>query len=205
MASKLENLPDKFLHKFINPLLEGYNRPIDYISNLLGYNDTERELLKEKFKPTGLLDDAFEDSDFIAALCRENWSALKSSEPLQEPLDRPNLGKYKISMRVSISKYGVEWWRVNLSSYNPSNCKLIAETMHSEGLLEYWEGNMIDEDIHDSDTHDVSIEDVELIKESKNKKPLVEGVSNIIENKSLDDLFKMRLQIEEEILLRLKK
>jgi hypothetical protein len=75
----------------------------------------------------------------------------------------------------------------------------------SNGELEYWEGEMVDEDIHDSETNDVQIYDVSFIHESKNKKPLVEGVSNIIESKSLDDLFKMRHLIEEEILLRLKK
>ena len=75
----------------------------------------------------------------------------------------------------------------------------------SNGELDYWEGEMVDEDTHDSDITDVEIHDVRFINESKNKKPLVEGVSNIIESKSLDDLFKMRYLIEEEILLRLKK
>jgi hypothetical protein len=64
---------------------------------------------------------------------------------------------------------------------------------------------MTDEDVHDSDSHDITVWDVTLMNESKNKKPLVEGVSNIIESKSLDDLFKMKHLIEEEILLRLKK
>lgn len=205
MASKLENLPDKVLHKLINPMLDGYNSSIGYVRDLLDDNDSEREILKDKFKPTGLVDDTYEDADFIAALCKENWDALKSTEPLTQPLKRPKFGKYKVEVKVSLSKYGNEWWNVNTESYSRENCEIISRTKMSNGELDYWEGNMVDEDIHDSDTHDVEIYDVTLIKESKNKKPLVEGVSNIIESKSLDDLFKMRHLIEEEILLRLKK
>lgn len=205
MASKLENLPDKVLHRLINPLLDGYNSSIGYVRDLLDDNDSEREILKDKFKPTGLVDDTYDDADFIAALCKENWDALKSTEPLTQPLKRPKFGKYKVEVKVSLSKYGNEWWNVNTESYSRENCEIISRTKMSNGELDYWEGNMVDEDIHESDTHDVEIYDVTLIKESKNKKPLVEGVSNIIESKSLDDLFKMRHLIEEEILLRLKK
>ena len=205
MASKLENLPDKVLHRLINPLLDGYNSHIGYVRDLLDDNDSEREILEDKFKPTGLVDDIFEDADFIAALCKENWDALKSTEPLTQPLERPKFGKYKVEVRVSINKYATEWWNLNFESYSRENCVNISKTKLANGELDYWEGNMIDEDIHDTDTNDVEIYDVTLIKESKNKKPLVEGVSNIIESKSLDDLFKMRLQIEQEILLRLKK
>lgn len=205
MASKLENLPDKVLHRLINPLLDGYNSPIGYVRDLLDDNYSEREILKDKFKPTGLVDDIFEDADFIAALCKENWDILKSTEPLTEPLKRPKFGKYKVEIRVSVNKYASEWWNVNTESYSRENCDFISRTKLSNGDLEYWEGNLIDEDVHDSDTTDIEIYDITLIKESKNKKPLVEGVSNIIESKSLDDLFKMRHLIEEEILLRLKK
>ena len=112
---------------------------------------------------------------------------------------------YKVEIRASINKYATEWWNLNLKSYSRENCVDISKTKLSNGELYYWEGNMIDEDVHDTDTNDVEIYDVTLIKESKNKKPLVEGVSNIIESKSLDDLFRMRHLIEEEILLRLKK
>ena len=205
MASKLENLPDKVLHRLINPLLEGYNYPIGYIRDLLDDSESERELLEDKFKPTGLMDDIFEDADFIAALCERNWEELKSTEPLTQPLKRPKFGRYKVELKVSLSKYVTEWWEVNSESYSKQNCDIISNTKMSSGELEYWEGNMTDEDVHDSDSHDITVWDVTLINESKNKKPLVEGVSNIIESKSLDDLFKMRHLIEEEILLRLKK
>lgn len=205
MASKLESLPDKVLHRLINPLLEGYNNSIGYVRDLLDDSDAERDLLNDKFKPTGLLDYSFEDADFVAALCKENWDALKSTEPLTQPLKRPKIGEYKVEVRVSVTKYANEWWNINAESYSRENCEIISRTKMSNGELDYWEGNMVDEDVRDSETHDVEIYDVTLIKESKNKKPLVEGVSNIIESKSLDDLFKMRLLIEEEILLRLKK
>ena len=205
MASKLENLPDKFLHRLINPLLEGYNSSIGYIRDLLDDNDSERETLYYKFKPTGLTDDIFEDADFIAALCKENWDALKSTEQLTQPLKRPKFGSYKVEIRVLLNKSVTEWWNVNTESYSRDNCEIISRIKVSNGELDYWEGEMVDEDTHDSDTTDIEFYDVRFINESKNKKPLVEGVSNIIESKSLDDLFKMRHLIEEEILLRLKK
>jgi len=205
MASKLENLPDKVLHRLINPLLDGYNNPIGYVRDLLDDGYSEREILEDKFKPTGLVGDIFEDADFIAALCKENWDILKSTEPLTQPLKRPKFGEYRVEVKVSVSKYVNEWWHVNTESYSIENCQTISRTKLSNGELDYWEGNIVDEDIIDSDTNDVQIYDITLIKESKNKKPLVEGVSDIIETKSLDDLFKMRLLIEEEILLRLKK
>lgn len=209
MASKLENLPDKFLHRLINPLLEGYNNSIGYVRDLLDDSDSERELLEDKFKPTGLMDDIFEDSDFIAALCERNWEELKSTEPLTQPLKKPKFGKYKVDLKVNLSKYVTEWWELSSESYSKQNCDIITNTKMSSGDLDYWEGNMIEEDVHDSDSHTITVWDVTFIdtaiNESKNKKPLVEGVSNIIESKSLDDLFKMRHLIEEEILLRLKK
>ena len=205
MASKLENLPDKVLHRLINPLLEGYNSSIGYIRDLLDDNDSERETLYDKFKPTGLVDDIFEDADFIAALCKENWDALKSTEQLTQPLKRPKFGSYKVEIRVLLNKSVTEWWNVNTESYSRDNCEIISRIKVSNGELDYWEGEMVDEDTHDSDTTDIELYDVRFINESKNKKPLVEGVSNIIESKSLDDLFKMRHLIEEEILLRLKK
>ena len=205
MASKLENLPDKVLHRLINPLLEGYNSPIGYVRDLLDDSDSERETLKDKFKPTGLTDDIFEDADFIAALCKENWDALKSTKQLTQPLKRPKFGSYKVEIRVLLNKSVTEWWNVNTESYSRDNCEIISRIKVSNGELDYWEGEMVDEDTHDSDTTDIELYDVRFINESKNKKPLVEGVSNIIESKSLDDLFKMRHLIEEEILLRLKK
>ena len=205
MASKLENLPDKVLHRLINPLLGGYNNSIGYVRDLLDDSDSERETLKDKFKPTGLTDDIFEDADFIAALCKENWDALKSTEQLTQPLKRPKFGSYKVEIRVLLNKFVTEWWNVNTESYSRDNCEIISRIKVSNGELDYWEGEMVDEDTHDSDTTDIELYDVRFINESKNKKPLVEGVSNIIESKSLDDLFKMRHLIEEEILLRLKK
>ena len=205
MASKLESLPDKVLHRLINPLLEGYNNSIGYVRDLLDDSDSERETLEDKFKPTGLTDDIFEDADFIAALCKENWDTLKSTEQLTQPLKRPKFGSYKVEIRVLLNKSVTEWWNVNTESYSRDNCEIISRIKVSNGELDYWEGEMVDEDTHDSDTTDIELYDVRFINESKNKKPLVEGVSNIIESKSLDDLFKMRHLIEEEILLRLKK
>jgi hypothetical protein len=205
MASKLENLPDKVLHRLINPLLGGYNSSIGYVRDLLDDSDSQRELLEDKFKPTGLMGDIFEDADFIAALCKNNWEVIKSTEPLSKPLKRPKYGDYEVEVSVSLSKHVTEWWKFSLESYSRENCEMISNTRMSTGELDYWDGDLTDSDTHDSDTHDVSIYSVIPISESKSKKPLVEGVSNIIESKSLDDLFKMRHLIEEEILLRLKK
>lgn len=204
MASELENLPDRILHKLLYPLIKDYVYVERFVESLLSRrNDLTRKELSSVLKLAGLSRELI-DIDYVAELVKNNWDVLSVPDKLQSPLVRPTLGKFNINLRVRVSRYGSEYWKLKTESYSERNCYSISEIREDDGDLQYWDGEMYDEDTYDSDTHEVEIYSVEeIIKESRRKKPLMEGVSNIIKSKSLDELFYMRSIIEEQIKLKI--
>jgi hypothetical protein len=161
----------------------------DEVSSILKFAGLSRELI---------------DIDYIAQIAEDNWDALTSPNKLSAPLERPKLKSFNVSFRVSMTKYGVEYWRLKTESYSERNCYKISEIEERDGVLNYWDGEMYDEDTHDSESHNTEIFSVdEILAESSRKKPLIEGVSNTIKSKSLDELFEMRSLIEEQIKLKI--
>lgn len=204
MGSELENLSDKILHKLLYQLIKDYAYVGRFVESLLNRrNNQTRNELSSLLKLAGLSRELI-DIDYIAQLVEDNWDALSSPNKLESPLVRPTLGNFNINLRVRVSRYGSEFWKLETESYSERNCYKISEIREDDGDLQYWDGSMYDEDTYDSDTHEVEVYSVEeIVKESIRKKPLLEGVSNIIKSKNLDELFYMRSLIEEQIKLKI--
>jgi hypothetical protein len=204
MKSNLESVPDKILLKILRKILNdsGAKNISNFIHDLEEGEGMQKEI-NSMTKVFGSKDE-WVDIDYITSLIGMNFGQLKSGEDFK--LERPELKKYDVLFRVNLVEYKTDYWKHRGHEYYSKDSAYMMTRIHSNnGNIDYWEGDLVDSDIYDSDTNEISIDDISQINESrKNKKPLSEGVSKIIETKSLDDLFKMRHLIEEEIKLRLK-
>jgi hypothetical protein len=204
MKSSLETVPDKILLKILRKILN--DSGAKNISNFIHDLEESEGMQKEINSMTKVFGskDEWVDIDYITSLIGMNFGQLKSGEDFK--LERPELKKYDVVFRVNLVEYKTDYWKLRGHEYYSKDSAYMMTRIHSNnGNIDYWEGDLVDSDIYDSDTNEISIDDISQINESrKNKKPLSEGASKIIETKSLDDLFKMRHLIEEEIKLRLK-
>jgi hypothetical protein len=204
MKSNLESVPDKILLKILRKILNdsGAKNISNFIHDLEEGEGMQKEI-NSMTKVFGSKDE-WVDIDYITSLIGMNFGQLKSGEDFK--LERPELKKYDLVFRVNLVEYKTDYWKHRGHEYYSKDSAYMMTRIHSNnGNIDYWEGDLVDSDIYDSDTNEISIDDISQINESrKNKKPLSEGASKIIETKSLDDLFKMRHLIEEEIKLRLK-
>jgi len=204
MKSNLEAVPDKILLKILRKILNdsGAKNISNFIHDLEEGEGMQKEI-NSMTKVFGSKDE-WVDIDYITSLIGMNFGQLKSGEDFK--LERPELKKYDLVFRVNLVEYKTDYWKHRGHEYYSKDSAYMMTRIHSNnGNIDYWEGDLVDSDIYDSDTNEISIDDISQINESrKNKKPLSEGASKIIKTKSLDDLFKMRHLIEEEIKLRLK-
>jgi hypothetical protein len=89
MNSNLEKTPDKILFKILKEVIEGYSSFREFRRDLSDYAET----IMEMTKPFGTKEKMM-DVDYILSVVELNFNNIKNSDTLQEPLQRPKLGKY---------------------------------------------------------------------------------------------------------------
>jgi len=204
MKSSLETVPDKILLKILRKILN--DSGAKNISNFMHDLEEDEGMQREINSMTKVFGskDEWVDIDYITSLIAMNFDQLKSGEDFK--LERPELKKYEVVFRVNLVEYKTDYWALQGHEYYSKDSAYVMTRIHSNnGNLDYWEGNLVDSDVHDSDTNDISIDYITQMNESiGNKKPLSEGAFQTLSSHSLDDLFKIKQILENEIKLRLK-
>ena len=168
MNSNLEKTPDKILFKILKEVIEGYSSFREFRRDLSDYAET----IMEMTTPFGTKEKMM-DVDYILSVVELNFNNIKNSDTLQEPLQRPKLGKYEVEYKVGLTEYKTQWYTTKVSSYSKTSSKEIMEFDYQNGDFEWYEGNMIDEEVHDSETHSLDFIDSSLISEEKNLRKII--------------------------------
>jgi cell division FtsZ-interacting protein ZapD len=72
-----------------------------------------------------------------------------------------------------LTEYKTQWYTTKVSSYSKTSSKEIMEFDYQNGDFEWYEGNMIDEEVLDSVTHSLDFIDSSLISEEKNLRKII--------------------------------
>jgi hypothetical protein len=168
MNSNLEKAPDKILFKILKEVIEGYSSFREFRRDLSDY----AEKIMGMTTPFGTKEKMM-DVDYILSVVELNFNNIKNSDTLQEPLQRPKLGKYEVEYKVGLTEYKTQWYTTKVSSYSKTSSKEIMEFDYQNGDFEWYEGNMTYEDVHDSETHSLDFTDSSLISEEKNLRKII--------------------------------
>ena len=72
-----------------------------------------------------------------------------------------------------MTEYKTQWYTTKVSSYSKTSSKEIMEFDYQNGDFEWYEGNMIDEEVLESVTHSLDFIDSSLISEEKNLRKII--------------------------------
>lgn len=169
MSSNLEKVPDKILFKILKEITEGYTSFFRFKKDLHNYS----QKIMEMTIPFGTKEKMM-DVDYILSLAELNFGMIINFDTLQENLKRPKLGKYEVEYTVNLTEYKTQYYTTKVDSYSSTSSKEIIEMGYNEGDFEWWEGKLYDENIHDSDTHQIDFTDSSLIsEENKNLRKII--------------------------------
>jgi len=154
--SKFENFNDKVLKICIINLYkllleDGAENPKIYnISDDEVYNSIEYVI-----RMFGFGDGDYEDIDFIFALYDLNYTLIKDGK-IEGELVRPKLETYLFDIEVSERVYQTLTYQHKEKSYSSKNVIPINRRAEDDGNFSIWDGDIIDTNVHDSDTTDIS-------------------------------------------------
>lgn len=190
-----ENLPQSMLKMILEQMVkEG-----------LGTDDCEEiyesssslDKIYSILKKFGITDIDYEDFGFFAELFIENPD-FKNSD-----LKVKKIKKYDVNFRVYVNRRVDEYYRLKINSYS----RRFVRDMIDNGDYSYYDGELIDDDVVDSDTIDWNIENIELSDEnSKIVNEHYKYKNSLLENdkerkKELKELKKLRMVIDNRIKL----
>ena len=147
--------------------------------------------LTSLLKKFGITDVDYEDYGFFGTLLMEN------EDSKTDKLKIPKLNKYIAHFKTIVTKHVTEYWELGVKAYRRN----FVSDMIYNGDFSYYDGEFIDDDVTDSDTHDWEITDIVLqdrkLKESFDKKNKLSDEKKVKEE--LRRLNRMKLVIEERI------
>ena len=154
--SRFENFNDKVLKTCINNL---YKLLLEYGSeNPKIYNISDDEVydnIEYVIKMFGFGSGDYVDIDFIFALYDLNYTSIKDGK-IEGELVRPKLETYLFEVEVSERIYQTVTYQHKEKSYSSKNVIPINRRAEDDGNFSIWDGDIIDTDVHDSDTTDIS-------------------------------------------------
>lgn len=162
-------------------------------------SSSDLDEISSVLKKFGITDIDYDDYGFFAKLLIENINNLKNDTPLI----RPKLNVYKVHFKTIVRKFVNEYWELEVDSYDRS---YITDMVYN-GDFSYYDGEMVDDDVTDSETDDWEITDIVLTeKKSTRLKESVNSKNILLENrderqKELRELNKLKMIIERRIQL----
>lgn len=142
MSSQFEKFPEKNLRLILRVISEVvYDRDLVTYSNV---RDIRSKLEDLGFQPSNM------DYEFLFELMRLNPNFET------EKIEMPSLHDYEITFARQVVKYSTEYWEKDVESYlsDKDDMKSFVDEM---GRVEWWSGDMVDEDHGDEETTDLSI------------------------------------------------
>jgi len=151
------NLSDKQLRIIITNLQNAFEEDkvdINDDSDLFGYGT--RDVIDSVLKYFGIELWDEEDYTFFIALCRLNKNPEGS-------IVRPKLETYKITHKEEVIEYKTIEYSTKINAYIPIN-KDNVYSMGQNDLYFYYEGNVVDEQVDDTEHRDDYIDDISKLK-----------------------------------------
>lgn len=148
MSSQFEKFPEKNLRLILRVISEVvYDRDLVTYSNV---RDMKSKLEDLGFQPSNM------DYEFLFELMRLNPNFET------EKIKMPSLHDYEITFARQVVRYSTEYWAKDVESYlsDKDDMKSFVDEM---GRVEWWSGDMVDEDHGDEETTDLSIWDINKI------------------------------------------
>ena len=154
--SRFENFNDRVLKTCIINLYKLLSE--DLSENPKFYNISDDEVydsIEYVIKMFGFGSGNYEDIDFIFALYDLNYASIKDGK-IEGELVRPKLDTYLFDVEVSERIYQTVTYQHKEKSYSSKNVIPINRRAEDDGNFSIWDGNIIDKDVHQSDTTDIS-------------------------------------------------
>ena len=154
--SRFENFNDRVLKTCIINLYKLLSE--DLSENPKFYNISDDEVydsIEYVIKMFGFGSGNYEDIDFIFALYDLNYASIKDGK-IEGELVRPKLDTYLFDVEVSERIYQTVTYQHKERSYSSKNVIPINRRAEDDGNFSIWDGNIIDTDVHESDTTDIS-------------------------------------------------
>lgn len=166
--SKLENIGDVQLFFLIKNLLLEYDYTLETLIK-------DREIMEDSSfldscdnacKIVGIDSEFPIDANYLAAIIRLNSDMDFDSNRPSSKFIRPEAHEYSFDIDEHRTEYVRRTYKHYLTSYSKDLVLTTAESMDSEGSLEYYEGEEIDVDYYDGETTEVRFDkdSVRLIK-----------------------------------------
>lgn len=152
------NLPDKSLRVIILTLNKEFDEnDIDIEGNTIFEEDTVN-LIDATLEYFGIKDQTIELYSYFISLCLLNPDYLDKNVPIQ----RPRLNKYEVIHSESSRVWQTTTYRTVIPSYIELDKNMITDLRGIE-LYDYWDGQIINEDIDDSESTGDEVDEINII------------------------------------------
>jgi len=96
------------------------------------------------------------DENYIVATLHLNTNYDFSTQKPNGEIKRPSVGVYKFEISEARMEHVTRTYRHEMSSYDANLVIPTSRMAEGEGVFDYYDGDMIDEDYYDGETTDVS-------------------------------------------------
>ncbi len=158
--SNYVNLSDKSLRVIIITLVKEFDENnIDIDGNTIFEVDVVN-IIDDILQYFGIKSRDIELYSYFISLCILNPNYLDKTVPIQ----RPTLNKYKVLHDETSRIWQTTTYRTIIKSYIELDKNMVND-LRSIDLYEYYDGQIINEEVHDSETTDDEILDITKIKD----------------------------------------
>ena len=158
--SNYVNLPDKSLRVIIMTLNKEFDENnIDIEGNNIFEEDTVN-LIDATLEYFGIGGQDIELYSYFISLCLLNPDYLDKNVPIQ----RPRLNKYEVIHSESSRVWKTTTYKTVIPSYIELDKNMVNDLRGIE-LYDYWDGQIINEDIDDSESTDDEVQEINRIRE----------------------------------------
>jgi len=148
-TSIFEKTNDKILFKIIKMVME----EVDFESLESSIDNDLRDSLKSSSKYFGLSPDDYLDEEYIYNVWKLNEDLFEENT-LNGNLERPTLKKFNFNWDVWQTEWTQERRNHNFESYsdNKEDVSATLFSLRGEGLIDAWEGTIVEREVYESET-----------------------------------------------------
>ncbi len=158
--SNYVNLSDKSLRVIIITLVKEFDENNINIDGNTIFEEDVVDIIDDILQYFGIKSRDIELYSYFISLCILNPNYLDKTVPIQ----RPTLNKYEVLHDETTRIWQTTTYRTIIKSYIELDKNMVND-LRSIDLYEYYDGQIINEEVHDSETTDDEILDINRIKD----------------------------------------
>ncbi len=158
--SNYVNLSDKSLRVIIITLVKEFDENNINIDGNTIFEEDVVDIIDDILQYFGIKSRDIELYSYFISLCILNPNYLDKTVPIQ----RPTLNKYEVLHDETTRIWQTTTYRTIIKSYIELDKNMVND-LRSIDLYEYYDGQIINEEVHDSETTDDEILDITKIKD----------------------------------------